>query len=283
MIKYISDLFFNLLDRVYLAKDREKIRRSRNIALIPTIRNRRGGKISYAEWAHVIGIFQTLFHQHLNGTSENSILDVGCGTGLLGIAAEPFVQNGSYVGIDVSRNDIEFCTSHFDMSNYKFKHLDLVNQSYAHSQSETLVKWQIEDESKELVTALSVWTHLNEEHAIFYFKEISRVLKSGGKAIVTMFYLDDKYQHSLSIRQNENGRFHSTNQKLWVFDQKAYDSDDWRTPSWTKHPEEAIGILPNGLNILLDESKLKLLEYLPGNWKEQPGVYFQDIIIFEKD
>jgi predicted SAM-dependent methyltransferase len=64
-----------------------------------------------------------------------------------------------------------------------------------------------------LVTALSVWTHLNEADARFYFKEISRVLKPDGKAIVTFFLLDEQY---------------------------------------------------------------------PGNWKETPGAFFQDVLIFAK-
>ena len=50
------------LDRAYLSYDRQHILRANNIVLIPSYSDRRGGKRSYAEWGHVIGIFQTLLY-----------------------------------------------------------------------------------------------------------------------------------------------------------------------------------------------------------------------------
>ncbi len=55
--------------------------------------------------------------------------------------------------------------------------------------------------------ALSVWTHFNEEGVLFYFKEISHVLKPDGKAIVTFSLLDETYRNSLGIRLRQEGRF----------------------------------------------------------------------------
>ena len=83
---------YHQIDNQYLAMDRSFIRRTKNIRLIPTEENRRGGKYSYAEWAHVIGIFQTLMFVHLKNKEDNTILDIGCGTGLMGIASEPFLR-----------------------------------------------------------------------------------------------------------------------------------------------------------------------------------------------
>ena len=77
---------YSLLDKYYIEFDKQHIRKTRNIRLIPSENNRKGGKYSYAEWAHVIGIFQTLFFIHLRKDQDNSMLDIGCGTGLLGIA-----------------------------------------------------------------------------------------------------------------------------------------------------------------------------------------------------
>lgn len=245
--------------------------------------SRRGGKVSYAEWAHVIGIFQTVFYQTLTQKSDNQILDIGCGTGLLGIAAESFVSGkGKYTGIDVMKKDIAVCRQNFaGKSNYEFIHFDVANPMYASEQETELKPWPVESDSKDLVTALSVWTHLCEEDARFYFKEIARVLKPGAKAMITFFYLDENYTDSLAIRKNQKGRFHSSNQMKWIFDQAAYDSDHWFCPKWTNNPEEAIGIDKEALAILLKESGLKLVEYHAGNWKEKPGLYFQDVLIFE--
>jgi 2-polyprenyl-3-methyl-5-hydroxy-6-metoxy-1,4-benzoquinol methylase len=109
----IGLLPYHSLDTLYIPLDRKHVRRTRNIRLIPNERKRRGGKYAYSEWAHVIGIFQTLMFLHLKRKENNVILDVGCGTGLLGIASEPFLgQTGKYIGLDVIRRDIDFCRRH---------------------------------------------------------------------------------------------------------------------------------------------------------------------------
>jgi 2-polyprenyl-3-methyl-5-hydroxy-6-metoxy-1,4-benzoquinol methylase len=283
MNNYLKKKFYQLSDWVFTRIDKKYIFRTKNIKMIPAFPNRKGGKVSYAEWAHVTGIFQTIIYQTLHERSGNRILDIGCGTGLLGISSEPFVSGGGmYTGIDVSESDINYCKSHYKKDNYNFLHFDYGNPVYAKSQSGEKKPWPLNDESYNLVTALSVWTHLNEEDSIFFFKEISRVLVKGGKAIITFFLLDGTSQYPDSMRSDSTGRFHGTNQLLWVFDQSAYSSLNWLSPKWASIPENAIGITKEGLNILTENSKLKLLNYYPGNWKEKPGIFFQDVLIFEK-
>jgi SAM-dependent methyltransferase len=279
----LNSNLFTWIDNLFCSIDKTQIRRTKNIRLIPDFKNRRGGKLSYAEWAHVIGIFQTVIYQTLAKKTGNNILDIGCGTGLLGISSEPFIADGgTYTGIDVMQEDISFCKKHFTTQNYKFIHLNVANATYANDQPKQLEKWPIADKSQDLVTALSVWTHFSEDDALFYMKEIYRVLKDGGKAIVTFFFLNEDYQQSLSERKDDTGRFHSTNQNTWVFNKSAYNSENWFTVPSARNPEDAIGVTETGMGLLLENSGLKLEQYYPGNWKEMPGVFFQDIMIFIK-
>ena len=277
--------WIRLLDWLYLPLDKQYVLRTRNIRRIPKIKRRYGGKKSYAEWAHTIGIFQTLIHLHLDNKNQLRMLDIGCGTGLLAIASEPFLQTGGhYLGIDVRRSDIKFCKAHYPAEQYSFQHLDVHNSAYAPRQPENKARWDVADHSQDIVMALSVWTHFNEEDAIFYFHEIDRVLKPGGKAIVTFFLLDDAAQAQQdNIRQRKSGsRYHSATQQNWVFDQPSSPSRQWFHPAWVIQPEDAIGITLDGLAQMQEKTTLRHIHTYPGNWKEQAGVYFQDILIFEK-
>ncbi|MHC1743085.1 MAG: class I SAM-dependent methyltransferase [Syntrophobacteraceae bacterium] len=274
---------YKRLDPYYVSMDKEYIRRTRNIRLIPSEKNRKGGKYAYAEWAHVIGIFQTLIYIHLIEKDNNRILDVGCGTGLLGISSEPYLgETGSYTGIDVSRRDIRFCREHYPASSYEFLHIDVNNPSYSPDQQGARSPWALESSSFNLVTALSVWTHLREEDAVFYFKEVGRVLKPGCSAIITFFALDERYKASLDRRIAAEGRYHRTSQKKWVFDQPAYGSADWRCPKWAGFPEDAIGVTADGVARLAAAAGLELVQTYDGNWKEIPGLFFQDVLVFRK-
>ncbi len=274
---------YQVLDRLYLPIDREHIYRTRNIRLIPEEHHRRGGKNSYAEWAHVIGIFQTIIFSHLRNKEDNVILDIGCGSGLLGIASEPYLgQGGKYVGLDVDKKNIDICRGNFPSEPFEFVHFDVNNPFYAPSQNAAKLEWPVESESIDLVTALSVWTHLNESDALFYFKEISRVLKLDGVAIVTFFLLDDVYKDSLNVRTHRKGRYHMTFQDEWIFDQPSYGSDAWYHPKWAEIPENAIGVTKAGLERLASGAGLSIVEHYQGNWKEVPGAFFQDVLVFEK-
>ncbi len=271
------------LDAAFRIYDRKHLYATRNIRLIPGEKFRQSGNSAYAEWAYVTGIVQTLMFLHLEEKEDNKILDVGCGTGLLAIASEPFLGRcGRYTGIDLIEKNIAFCRRQFPRSHFDFVHVDAANAEYAPQQQRNQITWPFENDTFDFATALSVWTHLNEEDAVHYLQEVSRVLKSGGKAVITCFLLDAAYRNGCEQRTHAPGRFHSTLQDKWIFDQPSYHSTMWFHPQWADPPERAIGFSPAGLDLLISGSGLELVQHYLGNWKEAPGVLFQDVLILRK-
>ncbi|WP_420316448.1 class I SAM-dependent methyltransferase [Ekhidna sp.] len=277
ILSKLKEVVFTIIDKIFLKVDKSHMYRSGGLHLIPDYRFRRGGKVSYGEWAFVIGIFHTLIEQHAH-TKKEKILDVGCGTGLLGISSYNICMNGGvYHGIDVNKSDVEFCEKQFSNANYAFQHFDVFNATYALDQNQSQKKWPNEDEYYDLVTALSVWTHFNESDASFYLKEVSRVLKVDGIAIITFFIIDE-----FVAKPSNNTKFHKSNHLDWTFDIPAYASQHWKTTKWTNQPEDAIAVDKNALMGLVREANLSVEKYYPGTWKNYPGVYFQDILILKK-
>jgi SAM-dependent methyltransferase len=190
-------------------------------------------------------------------------------------------SGGEYHGIDVSARDIAFCRRHYPDPPYRFTHLQAHNPVYAPQEQKAQVPWPLEDRSMDAVTALSVWTHLDESDARYYAREIQRVLQPTGIALITLFLLDSDYEQSVIQRTDRPGRFHGVPQSLWNFDRSLHGAEHWRTPSWAEPPETAVGITAEGLEQVLQESGLTLIAQHPGNWKEVPGLFFQDVLVLK--
>lgn len=145
------------------------------------------------------------------------------------------------------------------------------------------MKWEIADESIDIVTALSVWTHMNEDDAVFYFHEVDRVLRPGGKAILTFYLLDDLYQRSVNNWTEQLGRYNNSYQNSRNFNTPSSDSKNWLHPDWAVRPEETIGVTPAAIQTMLNGTRLTHTQTFVGNWKEVPGVFYQDVLVFEKN
>ncbi|MBX2845526.1 MAG: class I SAM-dependent methyltransferase [Saprospiraceae bacterium] len=279
MIARVKLWIYQLLDRVFVRVDRSYTGKANNIRRIPYLKQRLGGKVSYADWAYVIGIFQTILHQQVEA-EDVAILDVGCGSGILGLAAESLIEDGgSYSGIDVDRAQIEFCKAHFDPRNTSFYHIDASN-AYYNEQGDQRPIWPVEDAAYDVVTALSVWTHFNEADARYYLDEVHRVLRPGAKAVLTFFVLDEHYA-SFEAQGGVNRRV-PTPEGRWLFPKNAYESAHWKTTEWADIPEKAIAIPKTVLFQWINGAGFQINQYYPGSWKNYPGIYFQDILILEK-
>src|SRR5262249_44264748 len=240
-VRGIAGALAAALDRACLRLDRRLQRRTRCLRLAPHPAHRPGGKLAYGEWCWAIGLFQGLLHAHLPRGGAPRVLDVGCGTGLLAVACEPLLGDaGRYLGIDVSRRDVEYCRAHYPAPRFAFQLLEVRNAAYAPERAAERVPWDVADASVDLVTALSVWTHLAEPDALFYLPEAGRVLRPGGRAILPCFLLDADARAAPARAPGGESRYHATDPARWVFSVPARGSRDWLQPAWAREPEDAI-------------------------------------------
>lgn len=127
---------------------------------------------------------------------DMSVLDIGCGQGRM---ARPLVEylsrNGSYTGLDIVASGIDWCQREYaDLENFTFLHADVHNKNYNPGGSVLAKDYRLpfETDSFDLIFLTSVFTHMFAEDMENYLAEISRVLKPGGKALITWFLLNDQ-------------------------------------------------------------------------------------------
>jgi SAM-dependent methyltransferase len=124
---------------------------------------------------------------------KDRILDVGCGSGAMALMlGERLSSSGRYVGFEVDQPTVDWCSRHFsEDERFHFFHFDYWNATYNPSGTREL-KWPIDDSSVDAILLKSIFTHMLPPDVDFYLSEISRVLRPGGKALVTAFLFDAK-------------------------------------------------------------------------------------------
>ncbi len=121
----------------------------------------------------------------------SAVLDVGSGCGRTArlLAINPHVEH--FVGIDTIEPYVAWCRRFFDEvypDRFQFHHLDVHSEHYnplATLRAED-VRFPIEDGQIDLAYAASLFTHLLPAGAQNYVKEMHRVLRADGLAILSI-------------------------------------------------------------------------------------------------
>jgi SAM-dependent methyltransferase len=132
-------------------------------------------------------------------TSKSDVVELGCGCGRL---ARPLRDpqwapwfEGTYVGVDIDREMIEYCQSNFPEDRFQFILSPHRSATYAsdnlHGAQDTPSKFAIGDEqSKDYVYSLSLYSHLLEKEVVEYLQESHRILRTGGIMFMTFFCIE---------------------------------------------------------------------------------------------
>lgn len=165
-------------------------------------------------------------------TEDQTVLDFGCGCGRI---ARHFLKNGftNFLGADVDAVGIAWAEKHLAPARFLLS-----------------AEWpplDIPDESVDFAYAVSVFTHLDEQHGDAWLRELSRILKPGSIVIATFrgtLWVQDRIPDAEAKSEvmrgiKESGlTFHPT--KIWKgvfpdFYQGTYHSYDYIASHWCEH------------------------------------------------
>ena len=124
------------------------------------------------------------FAKFLQEGKFNRILDVGTGSGnFVGLLNNLYTDYEEIIGIDTHERSLEMAKKNFQDGRIVFENMDALEMSY-------------EDDSFDLVCLSNSLHHLSDPSAIF--KEMERVLKPGGKLIVSEMVSDNLDKRQMS-------------------------------------------------------------------------------------
>jgi SAM-dependent methyltransferase len=140
-----------------------------------------------------------------------SVVDFGCGCGR--VARRLMLQKPApkrYVGVDLHKGIVDWCKKNLAprVDGFDFIHHDVHNRGFNPKSKVIHRALPVADASASLLIAWSVFTHITEQSAEFYLREVARVLKDGGVASTTFFLFDksefpmmQEFQNALYINE----------------------------------------------------------------------------------
>jgi SAM-dependent methyltransferase len=232
-----------------------KDRFSRNrTPLIPPIRLRNmvGGASVFMDMAEQ---FNIAFKEVCNLQPNERVLDVGCGAGRIAFPLADYLKQGSYEGFDISKDAIEWCQKAYrKYPNFHFQLADIYNGQYNPKGKIQSINYRFpfEDARFDFVFLVSVFTHMLPAEVEHYTAEISRVLKTGGRCLITYFILDS----TISSYEGCDVNFKFERNGYRIMDEKL--------------PESAIAYPENTIRELYSKNKLFVIEpILYGKWAKR--------------
>lgn len=144
------------------------------------------------------------FQQHLDIKANDSVLEIGCGVGRLAIPCAAVLKpGGSYLGIDIIRDSIDWCSANISRAypNFRFHFENVVSPLHnpAGLIDPAVTKIPLPASSVDKIFLSSVFTHMFTDGVEHYLREFRRVLKPNGIILSTMFLLNEESEEAIKL------------------------------------------------------------------------------------
>ena len=206
---------------------------------------------------------------------HHRVLDVGCGVGRMAMPLTDYLtRQGGYWGFDIVKKGILWCQNEIAsrFNHFHFEHVDIYNKYYNRHGTVLASQFVFPYEAAffDFVFLTSVFTHMLPDELENYVKEIARVLKPGGKVLITFFLLNGESKQLM-----ETGR-----SKL---DFKYRITDECKTTN-AGIPEDAVAYEEDFVLSILQQYRLAIYQSTYyGSWcGRETYLTFQDLIVVQK-
>jgi SAM-dependent methyltransferase len=143
---------------------------------------------------------------------DGALLDVGSGNGsvaryLTGYLTPP----GRYEGLDIHAAGIAWLQEHYQAyPHFRFTHANVYNKMYNPGGQYQARDYRLpfDDGAFDMVMLKSVFTHMLPADLGNYLSEIGRVLKPGGRSVITYFLLNEESRRLIAAGRDKMGLAH---------------------------------------------------------------------------
>ncbi len=202
---------------------------------------------------------------------DEKVLDVGCGIGRMAVPLTKYISSlGEYHGFEVVKKGIDWCQKKISskFSNFHFSFSDVCNKNYnpKGKYSAADYRFPYQDGYFDFVFLTSVFTHMLPEDMNNYFREIKRVLKPGGRCLMSYFLINAESDRFIKAGASAVNFAHRVNGCLTTDKNVS---------------EKAIAYSEDYIKGLYEKNDLKLIELIQyGSWcGRDKFLSFQDIVI----
>lgn len=211
---------------------------------------------------------------------QHRVLDVGCGIGRMALPVTKYLTTGSYEGIDIVKTGVDWCRENITPRhpNFRFQLADIWNDFYhpeGHHRARAY-RFPFASRSFDFAWLTSVFTHMLPRDLENYLSEVARVLKPGGRCLITFFL------HSPAVAANI--RSGTCAFKLPYRVGKPYvaiGSDPEYGDCITETETERERVVAYDERWVFDQFKLRGLSVdapIYGSWSGRSGPSFQDLL-----